>query len=193
MERRVFPGGGATEDHWTRVVVGEAIDGAIAALDPPSRSAAEISGGTHSGRPWRSYESLNYPDFDLCAPLGDRDRYDVVICEQVLEHVVDPFLAARNLRGLCEPGGTVVVATPFMIRIHELPEYAMRDYWRFTRRGLKILLEQAGLEVLTVESWGNRACVVGNFSRWASFRRWHPLHNEPNFPIQVWAVARNPA
>ena len=55
-----------------------------------------------------------------------------MICEQVLEHVVDPWAAAANLRGLCAPGGHVIVSTPFLIKVHELPSYGMHDYWRFT-------------------------------------------------------------
>jgi hypothetical protein len=152
----------------------------------------EISGDTHATRGWREYRSLNYPEFDLCAPLADRGTYDVVICEQVLEHVVDPFGAARNLRGLCNPGGHVIVATPFLIKIHELPEYRMRDYWRFTPRGLRTLLKGAGLEVERVRSWGNRQCVVGNLGRWSAYRPWHMMRNEPDVPVQVWAYARNP-
>ena len=86
-----------------------------------------------------------------------------------------------------------MVSTPFLIRIHELPEYEMRDYWRFTPGGLRLLLERAGLEVESVGSWGNRHCVTGNFDRWPSYRRRHPLGNEPDLPVQVWAFARNPA
>lgn len=133
---------------------------------------------------------LDYPHFDLCAPLGETDTYDVVICEQVIEHVIDPCAAATNLRGLCAPGGHVIVSTPFLIKVHELPMYGMRDYWRFTPRGLRALLERAGLEVDTVGSWGNRSCVMGNFDRWPAYRRWHSLRNEPDLPVQVWAFAR---
>jgi hypothetical protein len=41
----------------------------------------------------------------------------------------------------------VVVSTPFLIRVHELRMYGMNGYWRFTPRGLRTLLERAGLEV----------------------------------------------
>ncbi|MGH2637633.1 MAG: methyltransferase type 12, partial [Actinomycetota bacterium] len=75
--------------------------------------------------------------------------------------------------------------------VHELPLFGMGDYWRFTPRGLRTLLERAGLEVERVESWGNRQCVKGNFNRWSAYRPWHSLRNEPDFPLQVWAFARN--
>jgi hypothetical protein len=171
----------------------DAVERHLASLDPPSRSAVEISGSQHADRRWRSYMSLNYPEFDLCAPPRATQTFEVVICEQVIEHVVDPWAAAINLRNLCVPGGHVVVSTPFLVRVHELPLYGMRDYWRFTPRGLRLLLEHAGLEVQTVQAWGNRRCVVANFDRWPAYRPWHSLRNEPDLPVQVWAFARNPA
>jgi hypothetical protein len=84
------------------------------------------------------------------------------------------------------------VSTPFLIRVHELPAYGMPDLWRFTPRGLRRLLEDAGLRVDTVDAWGNRDCVAGNLDRWAAYRRWHSLRNEPDLAVQVWAFARNP-
>jgi hypothetical protein len=113
------------------------------------------------------------------------------MCEQVLEHVVDPGAAAANLRELSAEGGHVIVSTPFLIKVHELPMFAMHDYWRFTPRGLRTLLERVGLEVNTVGSWGNRRCVAANFDRWAAYRRWRSLRNEPELPVQVWAFATN--
>ena len=163
----------------------------IASLDPSARTAAEISGDAQAAHPWKSFTSLNYPDFDLCAPLGDQGTFDVVICEQVIEHVVDPLRAAANLRGLCKPGGHVIVSTPFLIRVHELAMFGLKDYWRFTPRGLTTLLERAGLTVDTVGAWGNRSCIAGNFDRWPAYRRLQSLRNEPDLPVQVWAFARN--
>jgi Methyltransferase domain len=116
-----------------------------------------------------------------------------VICEQVLEHVVDPWKAAENLRALCAPGGHVIVTTPFLVRVHELPQYAMYDYWRFTPRGLRLLLEHAGLRVDTVDAWGNRTNVVANLHHWSARRWWQSLRNEQDIPVQVWAFASNAA
>jgi SAM-dependent methyltransferase len=191
-ERVVYPGTDAPADHWVRTVMNGAIDRHLEGLDPPTRCAAEISGENHRSRPWLSYESLMYPDFDLCAPLEFEQRFDVVICEQVLEHVHDPWAAAANLRELSTPGGHVIVSTPFLIRVHELPLFGMHDYWRFTPRGLRALLEGASLDVDSVGWWGNRLCVAGNLSRWAAYRPWHPLRNEPDVPVQVWAFAHRP-
>lgn len=192
LSRRVFPEAEGASDHWQRVALNRAIDDYIETFDPSGLTAAEISGAGQAHRDWKQFTSLDYPEFDLCAPLESRGEYDVVVCEQVLEHVVDPQAAAANLRGLCRPGGRVIVSTPFLIKVHELPAYGMFDYWRFTPRGLRTLLENAGLEVESTGSWGNHECVVGNLDRWSAYRKWHPLHNEPDIPVQVWAFARNP-
>jgi SAM-dependent methyltransferase len=192
LSRLIAPDARSGAEQWQRVTLNRAVDRHLAELDPGGLSAAEISGDTHAGKPWREYVSLDYPAFDLCAPLAGQGPFDVVICEQVIEHVSDPATAAANLRGLCRPGGHVVVSTPFMIRIHELPEYGLKDYWRFTPRGLQTLLEQAGLQVDSVHSWGNRRCIAGNFDRWPAYRRWHSLRSEPDLAVQVWAFARNP-
>jgi SAM-dependent methyltransferase len=193
-DRLVFPEATAGLEQWQRVPLIEALNRHVEGLGPQRLEAAEISGADHAGKPWKRFESLNYPAFDLCAPLAEelRGAFDVVLCEQVIEHVVDPNVAAENLRGLVRPGGHVIVSTPFLIRVHELPMYGMKDYWRFTPRGLQTLLERAGLEVDTVGSWGNRSVVVRNLYYWPAYRRWHSLRNEPNLPVQVWALARNP-
>jgi SAM-dependent methyltransferase len=191
-DRMLFPEATSGTEQWQRVPLNEAVSRHLDALGPSALTAAEISGAAYAVKPWARFDSLDYPEFDLCAPLDGRDSYDVVICEQVMEHVVDPSAAAANLLGLCKPGGHVIVSTPFLIRVHELPMYGMHDYWRFTPRGLRTLLERAGLEVTEVDHWGNRRVVAGNFDRWPAYRRWHSLRNEPDLPVQVWAFARRP-
>jgi SAM-dependent methyltransferase len=191
LSRLLAPDASSAADQWQRVVLNRAVDEHLSSLGPERLSAVEISGDAHAGKGWREYLSLNYPDFDLIAPLAGQGPFDVVICEQVIEHVADPVAAAANLRGLCSPGGHVVVSTPFLIRVHE--EWGMQDYWRFTPRGLRALLERAGLRVDAVEAWGNRDCIDANLDRWPAYRRWQSLRNEPKLPVQVWAFARNPA
>jgi SAM-dependent methyltransferase len=191
VEDAIYPRATSAQDQWQRVVMNGVVDRYLNSLDPDKHSAAEISGDAHKAKGWKSFKSLNYPQFDLCAPLIDKKRYDVVICEQVLEHVTDPCAAARNLTQLCVPGGHVVVTSPFLIKVHE--DWGLEDYWRFTPRGLRTLLERSGLHVDTVGHWGNRQCVYGNLAKWSAYRRWQPLGNRADTPVQVWAFARRPS
>lgn len=182
---RIYPLEALPDRQWGRVVMNRNLGALIDALHPERCSAVEISGDLHRDRPWMSYRSLRFPSFDLCASVP-AETFDLVICEQVLEHVVDPWRAVRTLRELCRPGGHVLVSTPFLVRVHKEPS----DFWRFTPDGLRVLLESADLEVVALESWGNRACVRGNFRYWAPHRGWRSLRNEPAFPVMVWALAR---
>lgn len=172
---------------YAREVMNRDIDTWLTGLDSNALDAVEVSGTVRSGCAWKSYTSLQYPEFDLVQsePTGE---YDVVICEQVLEHVIDPDAAVRNLRRLARPGGQILVSTPFLIRLHGSPN----DYWRFTPLGLQTLLERQGLVVDLVASWGNRSAVISNLRRWSFYLPWRSLRNSPNLPVVVWAISHRP-
>ncbi len=82
---------------------------------------------------------------DLCADNRQRissGRYDLIVCTEVLEHLLQPFDAVREIHRLLKPGGVVLVTTPFNFRIHgPLP-----DCWRFTEHGLRALFAK-GFEI----------------------------------------------
>jgi SAM-dependent methyltransferase len=174
-------------DHWVRKVMLADTERELQALQPAQSSAVEISGKAWDQLGWRDYTRVVFPAFDLCNPPDQLPgQFDVVICEQVLEHVLDPIRAVRTLRDLCRPDGHVFVSTPFLIRLH----YNPGDFWRFTPDGMWHLLESQGLAVQWVRSWGNRHCMNANLERWAAYWPWRSLRNEPYLPLVVWALAR---
>jgi SAM-dependent methyltransferase len=179
---------GGPSDQWCRIVMNRSIREHLDSLKPEVCSAVEVSGTSYQDLPWQSYRATRYGDLDLCAPPPRLDRYDVVICEQVLEHVEDPWRAARTLHDLCRPGGAVIVSTPFLVRVHPTPD----DFWRFTEDGLRRVLEGAGLAVDETAGWGSKRAVRGNLWRFPPMRPWHSLHNEPDFPLVIWAFAHRP-
>ena len=63
--------------------------------------------------------------------------YDVVVCSEVLEHVVNPHRAIEGLYKALKPGGLLAVTTPFLFPIHDAPV----DHFRFTSHGLAMLLD----------------------------------------------------
>jgi SAM-dependent methyltransferase len=178
------------QEQWLRTVMNRDIARYVASLPCAELDAVEVSGNRLAQIGWRSYRSVNFPEFDLCAPLAETQVADVVICEQVLEHVLDPITATRNLFGLLRPGGRLIVNTPFLVKIHAHPG----DFWRFTPDGLRILLAQAGFSDIEVEAWGNRFVAFQNFGkRWRPIRRFgQPMFNEPNLPVSVWAYGHRP-
>lgn len=177
--------GAPSSRQWIREVMNREIDEFLAGLPPERCRALEVSGSLRDQLPWKSYDAVHYPEFDVCHDRLDR-AFDIVICEQVLEHVREPLAAVRNLAAMCEPDGKVLISVPFLVRLHELPN----DYWRFTPGGLRILLEDAGLSVDRLSSWGNSAAVSGNLRRWRYHHRMRSLRNDSMTPVMVWAICR---
>ena len=173
------------KEHYCRHVMNEDITNFVQYLDFKNMDAIEISGSTLSKVHWKSYQALHFPDFDLLNPKYPEKKFDIVICQQVLEHVKNPFVATQTLSNLLKNDGTLIVSTPFMLKIHAAPN----DYWRFTKEGMAILLESAGLRKVAIKSWGSRYAVKLNFNRWAKKRWYQPLQNEEDFPLVVWAFA----
>lgn len=159
-------------------------------LTPEALDVLEISPGTDSWKQlstFRSVASVDHPRFDICRDRLDR-TFDLVIADQVLEHVLWPYRAVRNIHAMLRDGGHFLCTTPFMIKVHEVPV----DCSRWTETGLRYLLAEGGFSLDSVKtgSWGNRACVKGNFKRWPPQRWFRSLRNEPDFPVAVWALAR---
>jgi len=188
LSRRI--GGPETREQWARVIMNERTSALVEALGPGELDVLEISGGRNSRwreMPFRSYQVADYPEYDICSRPLAKNAFDLIIAEQVFEHVLSPDRAARHTYEMLKPGGWALITTPFLIRIHNEPT----DCTRWTPLGLRSLLETGGFDGVEVDSWGNRECVIANFGRWKNFRPGkHSLENEPDFPVVVWALAR---
>jgi SAM-dependent methyltransferase len=73
--------------------------------------------------------------------------FSLIISQETVEHVPDSFQAVREMARVLRPGGALYLQAPFIIGYHPGPE----DYWRFSRAGMRRLVEQAGLDCLRVE------------------------------------------
>ena len=174
---------------WLRVVMYRECFGFIDRLGPERLDVLEISGGPQWCRRFnfRSYTATEYPGYDVCAkqlPQG----FDVIIADQVLEHVPWPYRAGRNLFAMLRHGGYLIVTVPFLVRVHPSPI----DCCRWTETGLSYLLQECGFAETRIQtgSWGNRACLKANLTHWRKRGFLGSLTNEPNFPVAVWAFAQ---
>lgn len=79
-------------------------------------------------------------------PVDDAS-VDAVLLTQVLEHVRRPAGVLSEIARVLRPGGSLYATVPLVWELHEEPH----DYWRFTVHGLRALLEDAGLEEVSIE------------------------------------------
>jgi SAM-dependent methyltransferase len=174
---------------WVRVVMYRDCFEFVRSLGPENLDVLEISGGVHWRREFdfKSYRTTKFPEFDVCEARL-QEQFDLVIADQVFEHLPWPLRAARNVHAMVRSGGHFIVATPFLLRVHNSPI----DCSRWTTTGLSYLLQEAGFEAdrIRTASWGNRACVTANFDRWSKRGFTGSLENEPDFPVMVWAFAQ---
>lgn len=64
------------------------------------------------------------------------NKYDIVLCLNVLEHVYDFQRGIDNIYKALRSGGTTVIAVPTFYPLHDEPG----DYWRFSEHALKKML-----------------------------------------------------
>jgi SAM-dependent methyltransferase len=69
-------------------------------------------------------------------------QFGTIICAHVLEHVRQPWVAARNIERLLAPGGMLFIQVPWVQAYHPFPE----DYWRMSFSGIKSLFESVKFE-----------------------------------------------
>ncbi len=168
----------------------------IKKLDPETLDVAEISGKWGEQFTFRSYEIFRYPRFDICkGPFVEKDgavrKFDLILANQVWEHLDRPYAATRNVRRMLRKGGWFWVATPFFIPYHAAPT----DCSRWTARGLKNLLIESGFDEdqIHAHQWGNRNAALRNMEpEWPPVYdpETDPLEDDPKMPILSWAMAR---
>lgn len=176
--------------HWDRSVLYTNCFALIRELEPSTLDVLEIA----PSQVWqelgfKSYTEVDYPAFDICKDRLDRE-FDLIIADQVFEHLLFPYKAAQNVYSMLRPGGHFLMATPFLIGYHPCPY----DCTRWTETGIKYFLAESGfpLENIKTGSWGNRACVKAYLNKGikATRRGYRSIKNDPEFPVSVWALAK---
>ncbi|MBE9536063.1 MAG: class I SAM-dependent methyltransferase [Proteobacteria bacterium] len=84
--------------------------------------------------------------------------YDTVFCTQVLEHVPEPQKAMDETFRVLKKGGLAIFTVPHLAYLHNEPY----DYFRYTKHGLKFMLEKSGFEVVEIVPAGGLFSFVGH-------------------------------
>jgi len=89
----------------------------------------------------------DYPDFQM--DLSDKDikvektdfyqKFDVIICLAVLEHVYDPIEAVENIKKFLKRDGTIFGYVPFLYNYHAPDNLEFQDFYRYSKDGIAYL------------------------------------------------------
>ena len=96
-------------------------------------------------------ENIDFVGKAESIPLSD-ESLDLVICQEVLEHIQEPWKAMKEITRVLKPEGRLYLQVPFIIGFHPCPN----DYWRFTSEGIKqVVLESQFVILESGESVGS--------------------------------------
>jgi len=80
-------------------------------------------------------EEFDFVEYADLLDYRPEEKYDLVVCSEVLEHMENPFEAVESLR---EIGKNILISTPFWLDWHPMHPIC-GDFWRFSPEGLELL------------------------------------------------------
>jgi 2-polyprenyl-3-methyl-5-hydroxy-6-metoxy-1,4-benzoquinol methylase len=99
-------------NHWIRVIMDQETARLVGGLDFKHAAALDISGTKWKDFGFARFRSVSDSEYDVCAGvLGE--KFDVIIAEQVFEHVLWPYCAVRNVFQMLNPNGAFLITTHF--------------------------------------------------------------------------------
>jgi SAM-dependent methyltransferase len=99
----------------------------------------------------------SFGNVDFIASISDplpsiikSKEFSLILCSEVLEHVLDLKAALKNISDILHQDGIVFITCPFNYPLHEVPY----DYWRPTPYAFEKLLKETDLNVLNIQQLG---------------------------------------
>ena len=96
----------------------------------------------------------NYRKLDAVSDLRElpfpADCFDACTNIVTLEHIREPGCALAEVERVLKPGARLLLIVPHEWEVHQSPH----DYFRYTRHGVKYLLEKAGFVDMEIEPVG---------------------------------------
>jgi SAM-dependent methyltransferase len=114
------------------------------------------------GRTSVSLDVYPYPEVDIVCDLTQTDpfrpgSFEAVTLMNVMEHIYDTHTLLHTLARLLKPGGILITAIPFMVKIHQAPV----DFVRYTHFALSRLGVDHGLALDLLEGYYDPVFFLG--------------------------------
>jgi SAM-dependent methyltransferase len=155
---------------------------------------------------WQDW-TLHEIDLDQGMPTLGSNRYDLVIAEQVLEHLHNPGLALAEMARIVRPGGRLVIGVPifppglWLLRKHVVPALDRRQgrqrshVQAWSKSSFVRLVRQSCPDLILERTRGFRI-ISGGVLRPLEYCRWWWRLNRrigaavPSLCIEIQVVAR---
>jgi hypothetical protein len=139
----------------------------IASL-PPNATILDVGAGRGDfagllqGRECLALDVYPYPEVDIVCDLTVSNPFrpqvfDALLLLNVLEHVYNTHALMDALAGMLKPTGVLIVAIPFLVKLHQEPV----DFVRFTHYALERLGVEHGLAVQHLEGFYDPISLLG--------------------------------
>ena len=100
-----------------------------------------------------SWVTLRVGDLAASESLPD-EKYDLILCSEVLEHIAEDRMALGNLYSMCKSGGQVIITVPHGPKYWTPHDDAAGHYRRYTRDEMRDKAEASGFAVSELFTWG---------------------------------------
>lgn len=105
-------------------------------------------------------------------PKEWQGKFSGILCSEVLEHIARPHIMLPKIKELLQPNGFIIITTLFAFPEHGFPD----DYFRYSRSGLKLLLEDAGFVDVETEYAGEVVLKINDHGEAKDCTRVLPMH-----------------
>ena len=95
----------------------------------------------------RPYLHVSYTDGRTAQTYPKEQKFDTIICLNVVEHLADDLGAMRNIREVLEDGGRAIVLVPYGPWLTGTLDEVLGHQRRYTRNQLKELADLAGFHL----------------------------------------------
>ena len=118
----------------------------------------------------RPYMRVSYTDGEKGESFPKEQKFDTVICLNVVEHLADDLAALNNIREVLEDHGRAIVLVPCGPWLFGSLDEVLGHHRRYTRKQLTDLVEKAGFHLETMLEF-NRFGVIAWWLNARLFRR----------------------
>src|ERR1700682_4881750 len=95
----------------------------------------------------RPYMRVGYTDGEKGESYPKEQKFDTVICLNVVEHLADELAALNNIRGVLEDGGRAIVLVPCGPGLFGTLDEVLGHHRRYTRKQLREVVEKASFHL----------------------------------------------